>query len=152
MRRRRRLFSTLMASGSLTLLASCISGTTDGQLLTFSGEWCTLRGLAPSGFPAPGVSYVGMVSFQESGQLSGTGSTSYPDSETIYPARFSGTVVGRDASISVSDLTPGETPGPQFTMELRLEGERDLIGTMTGEPGFEGPIHLVRLGPRCFVQ
>jgi hypothetical protein len=138
--------------GAALLLASCVSGTTDLGLETFQGEWCTLRGLASSNEPAPGVSFVGMVLFEEAGQVFGTGSISRPGDDEIIPSRYSGSVSGRTATILRSDLDEVEEPGPVFTLTLTREGERDLIGTMTGDPSFEGSAHLVRLGPRCFAD
>jgi hypothetical protein len=147
-RRTRRAF----VLGGALLLASCVSGTTDLGLESFQGEWCTLEGLASSNDPAPGVSFVGMVLFEEAGQVFGTGSVSRPGDDEIIPSRYSGTVSGRSATILRSDLESAEEPGPVFTLTLTREGERDLVGTMSGDPSFEGPAHLVRLGPRCFAQ
>lgn len=141
------------ALGAALLTTACGITSTEGELLTYAGEWCTLRGLSDGGFPAPGVSYVGMVVITESSRILGTGSTSRPDDETIHPARYRGDIVGERAVITVEDLEDDtETPGPRFTLELRIEGSRDLVGTMSGDPDFTGPIHLVRLGPRCFVE
>lgn len=149
-------------SSTRTFLGVCLGFTlgalgctslTEGELSTFAGEWCTLRGLGPSGFPAPGVSYVGMVLVEDGTRVLGTGSTSRPDDETLYSSRYSGDVVGDVATVTVTDLEDDlELPGPRFTLELRIEGSRDLVGTMSGDPDFTGPITLVRLGPRCFTS
>jgi hypothetical protein len=143
---------TLLLGGVLLLLSSCVSGATDLGLESFQGEWCTLRGLASSNNPAPGISFVGMVLFEEGGQVFGTGSVSRPGDDEILPSRYSGTVSGQTASILRTDLEDGEVPGPVFTLNLTRQGVRDLVGTMTGDPSFEGSIHLVRLGPRCFAE
>jgi len=83
----------------------------------------------------------------------GTGSTSRPGSDTIYPARFRGDITADQAVIEVSDLEDQpEVPGPQFTMVMTLVGSRDMVGTMAGDPDFVGAITLVRLGPRCFLE
>jgi hypothetical protein len=57
------------------------------------------------------------------------------------------------ALIEVTDLDElTDAPGPTFALDLATEGPRDLIGTMSGDPDFTGPINLVRLGPRCFAD
>jgi len=139
--------------GTALAAAGCISNTS-GELDTFAGEWCTLRALGSDGFPVAGVPYVGMTLFEQTGlEVVGTGSTSRPDSDTIFASRFFGTITGDVAEITVTDLDElTETPGPQFVMTLRGEGSRDLVGTMAGDEDFVGPIHLVRLGPRCFLE
>lgn len=133
--------------------AGCVSNTS-GELETFAGEWCTLRGLGSNNYPAPGVPYVGMTLFEASGlEVVGTGSTSRPGSDSIFASRFFGTIIGEVAEITVTDLDElSENPGPQFVMSLTGDGPRDLIGTMAGDEDFVGPIHLVRLGPRCFLE
>jgi hypothetical protein len=131
-------------------LSGCISST-EGELDTFAGEWCTLQGLGSDNLPRSGVAYVGATLLVEGNRVLGTGSTSRPGSDTIYPARFRGDVTGDQAVIEVSDLEDeAEVPGPQFTMSMRIMGVRDLEGTMAGDPDFVGALQLVRLGPRCF--
>ena len=139
--------------GTALALSGCISNTS-GELDTFAGDWCTLRALGSDGLPVPGVAYVGMTLFEQTGlEVVGSGSTSRPDSDTIFASRFFGTISGDVAEITVTDLDElTETPGPQFAMSLRGDGPRDLVGTMAGDEDFTGPIHLVRLGPRCFLE
>jgi len=134
-------------------LAAC-GTSTEGELLTFAGGWCALRSLGSDNLPAPGASYVGMQMVEQAdGRLLGTGATSRPSSDTIFAARFRGDIVNGRGIIDVSDLDEAtETPGPSFTMDLSIQGARDLVGTMTGDPDFTGPITLVRLGPRCFLE
>lgn len=152
--RRLRRGPSALALLTLAGLAACDTATS-GELDTFAGEWCTLRGLGTDDFPLPGVAYVAMTLFvQADGRLLGTGSTSPPDTETIFPARYRGDILSDgDGLIQVSDLEEEtEDPGPVFSMQLTREGVRDLVGTVTGDPAFAGPIHLVRLGPRCFAE
>ena len=134
-------------------LAGCGLSTTEGELDTFAGEWCTLRGLGSDNYPAPGVAYVGATLLVEGSRVLGTGSTSRPGSDAIFPARFRGDVTGSEAVIVVSDLeAEPDVPGPQFTMVMRITSVRDMEGTMAGDPDFVGALQLVRLGPRCFVE
>jgi hypothetical protein len=89
----------------------------------------------------------------DGGRLLGPGTTSRPSSDSIFPARFRGDIVNGRGIIEVSDFDEAtETPGPTFSMDLGIEGPRDLVGTMEGDPDFTGSITLVRLGPRCFEQ
>lgn len=144
----------VLLAGSLALaaLAGC-SVSTEGELMTFAGEWCTLRGLASSGYPSTGDRYVGMILLQEGDVLLGSGSTKRKGSDVIFPARFRGSFIGDRAVVAVSDLDPlTDAKGPVFTLNLRLAGSRDLEGTISGDAGLDGPIALVRLGPRCFFQ
>ena len=140
--------------GTGLALAACGSPT-QGELDTFAGEWCTLRGLGNDNLPVPGIPYVGMTMIEQAdGRLLGTGSTSPPDTDSIFPASYRGDVQpsGRGL-VEVGDLDAAtEAPGPQFTMDLAKDGVRDLVGTLSGDRGFVGTIHLVRLGPRCFVE
>ena len=134
-------------------LAGCGLSTTEGELDTFAGEWCTLRGLGSDNYPAPGVAYVGATLLVEGNRVLGTGSTSRPGSDHIFPARFRGDISDGQAVISVSDLeAEPDLPGPRFTMVMRITGVRDMEGTMAGDPDFVGALTLVRLGPRCFVE
>jgi hypothetical protein len=136
----------------LAPLAGC-SFTTEGQLQTYAGEWCTLRGLGSNGLPRTSDRYVGLTLFDEGGVLGGTGSTKRPGSDVIHQSRFLGGKEGEQAVLDVTDLDPeAEEKGPVFTLVVHLVGERDMEGTITGEPGMAGPITLVRLGPRCFYQ
>lgn len=143
----------LLPSFALVVTAyGCISST-EGQLSTFAGEWCALRGLGSDNLPVPGVPYVGATMVVQGSRVLGTGSTSRPGSDTIYPARFRGDITADEAVIEVSDLEDQPAvPGPQFTMTMTLVGSRDMVGTMAGDPDFDGPITLVRLGPRCFLE
>jgi hypothetical protein len=137
---------------ALAALVGC-SLTTEGELQTYTGEWCTLQGLGSSGFPRTGDRYVGMTLFNDGDVLSGYGSTKWPGSDTLYPSRFRGTVVGDHAIVEVTDLDSlAEAKGPVFTLELRIAGARDLEGTISGDDAMAGPITLVRLGPRCFYE
>lgn len=137
----------------LLATSACVSGSTDPGLDTFAGEWCTLGGLASSNEPAPGAVFVGMVLFQEGSEIFGTGSVSPPDSDEVFPSRYFGTRTGRTASLLRTDLeTDQETPGPTFNLELTLEGERDIVGTLVGDAPYTGEVRLVRLGPRCFAD
>ena len=134
-------------------LAGCGLSTTEGELDTFAGEWCTLRGLGSDNYPAPGVAYVGATLLVEGNRVLGTGSTSRPGSDHIFPARFRGDISDGQAVISVSDLeAEPDLPGPRFTMVMRITGVRDMEGTMAGDPDFVGALTLVRLGPRCFAE
>ncbi|HSG08783.1 MAG TPA: hypothetical protein VLA36_10530 [Longimicrobiales bacterium] len=146
---RRFLLSILAMAGTLS---GCLSST-EGELDTFAGEWCTLRGLGSDNLPASGVAYVGATLLEEGGRVLGTGSTSRPGSDEVFPARFRGDITGGQAVIEVSDIeVEPDVPGPHFTMVMRVTGVRDMEGTMAGDPDFVGPIRLVRLGPRCFVE
>jgi hypothetical protein len=149
---RSRRYLWALAAPVILGLGGCVTGTEEGQLMTFAGEWCTLRGLGTASLPLNGIPYVGMVAFQEGLGVLGSGSVSRPGDDEIIPMRYTGTVEGNRAVIQARELDPGEVQGPQFVMELALDGVRDLIGTMHGDPDFSGPIHLVRLGPRCFTQ
>lgn len=136
----------------LVPLAGC-SFTTQGQLQTYAGEWCMLRGLGSNGLPRTSDRYVGLTLFDDGGVLAGTGPTKRPGSDVIHQSRFQGGKDGQQAVLDVTDLDPeAEEKGPQFTLVVRLVGERDMEGTITGEPGMAGPITLVRLGPRCFYE
>jgi hypothetical protein len=147
-----RRFPLLVLAATLITLSGCVSST-EGVLDTFAGEWCTLRGLGTNSMPVPGIAYVGMTLLEEGGVVYGSGSTSRPGSDVIYPARFRGDVTGGQAVITVSDLADAPTvPGPHFVLQLRGDGPRDMVGTMSGDPDFTGPITLVRLGPRCFKE
>jgi hypothetical protein len=120
---------------------------------TFGGEWCTLRGLGSDNLPVPGVAYVGGTFLEDGTRVVGTGSTSRPGSDAIFPARFRGDITGGQAVIEVSDIEDEpDVPGPRFTMVMRVTGVRDMEGTMAGDPDFVGPIQMVRLGPRCFAE
>ncbi len=137
---------------ALAFLAGC-SFTTEGQLQTYAGEWCTLRGLGSSGLPRTSDRYVGLRLFDEGGVLAGTGSTKRPGSDVIHQSRFSGGKEEGQAVLEVTDLDPeAEEKGPVFTLVVHLVGERDMEGTITGDAGMAGPITLVRLGPRCFYE
>jgi len=138
--------------GLCLVAAGCLS-TTEGELDTFAGEWCTLRGLGSDNLPLPGVAYVGATLVVDGTRVLGTGSTSRPGSDTIFPGRFLGDVAGGEAVIEVTDLLDQpDAPGPRFTMVMRGTGPRDMEGTMAGDPDFVGPLTLVRLGPRCFAE
>ena len=142
----------LLASLALASLSGC-SFTTEGELQTYAGEWCTLRGLGSSGFPRTSDRHVGLRLFDEAGILTGTGSTKLPGSDVIFQSRLRGSIVGDHAVLSVTDLDPlAEVKGPVFTLELRLAGDRDMEGIITGDAGMAGAITLVRLGPRCFYE
>ena len=142
----------LLASLALASLPGC-SFTTEGELQTYAGEWCTLLGLGSAGFPRTSDRYVGLRLFDEGGVLNGSGSTKLPGSDVIFQSRFRGSIVGDHAVLSVTDLDPlAEAKGPVFTLELRLDGVRDMQGIISGHPGMAGPITLVRLGPRCFYE
>ena len=133
-------------------LAGC-SLTTEGELQTYAGEWCTLRGLGSSGLPRTADRYVGMTLFTDRDGLTGYGATKWPGSDILYQSRYTGTVVGDHAVVEVGDLDPqAEVKGPVFTLELRIAGVRDLEGTITGDGTMAGAITLVRLGPRCFYE
>lgn len=145
----RRFLPLVLVVGLAT--AGCGFTTTEGELDTFAGEWCTLRGLGSDNLPVPGVAYVGVTLVVDGNQVVGVGSTSRPGAEAVQPARFAGTITGGQATIGVTDLeAEPEVPGPQFTMVMRLVGVRDMEGTMAGDPDFVGSLKLVRLGPRCF--
>lgn len=142
----------LLASAALAPLAGC-SLTTGGEVESFAGEWCTLRGLGSSGLPRTSDRYVGLQLFDDGGVLTGTGSTKRPGSDVLYRSRFRGSIEGGLAVLQVGDLDPEvESSGPAFTLVLRVLGVRDLEGTVSGEPGMDGAITLVRLGPRCFYE
>jgi hypothetical protein len=143
-----------LLAGSLALAAAtACSLSTEGELNTFAGEWCTLRGLASGGYPQTAQRYVSMVLVEEGSTILGSGSSKRRNSDVVYPARYSGTRTGDKAVISASDLDPlAEAKGPAFTLTLRIEGVRDLEGTISGDAGLDGPITLVRLGPRCFFE
>lgn len=139
--------------GLALLAAAGCNSPTEGVLDTFAGEWCTMRGLGTGSTPLRGVAYVGMTLFEEDNHVVGTGATSRPGSDTIFASRFRGDITAGEAVISVTDLDDeSDITGPQFTLRLTGQGPRDIVGTMLGDPDFEGPITLVRLGPRCFVE
>jgi len=144
----------LLLAGSLALAATAgCSLSTEGELSTFAGEWCTLHGLASSGYPATADRYVSMVLVEEGATVLGSGSSKRRKADVVYPARYKGARTGDQAVITASDLDPlTETEGPVFTLTLRLKGPRDLEGTISGDAGLDGPITLVRLGPRCFFE
>lgn len=142
----------LLAALALASSAGC-SFTTEGELHTYAGEWCTLRGLGSGGLPRTSDRYLGVMLFDEGGILTGTGSTKLPGSDVLFQSRFRGSIVGDYAVLNVSDLDEAaEVKGPVFTLQLRIVGDRDLEGTISGLPAMAGPITLVRLGPRCFYQ
>jgi len=142
----------LARSAALAALAGC-SLSTEGELRTFAGEWCTLHGLSSASQPITADRYVSMVLIEEGGLLLGSGSTKRKQSDVIFPTRFRGSSTGDRAVVEASDLDPeAEAKGPAVTLELRLSGSRDLEGTVSGDAGLDGPITLVRLGPRCFSQ
>lgn len=142
----------LLASLALASLSGC-SLTTEGELRTYAGEWCTLRGLGSSGFPRTADRYVGMTLIDEAGVLTGYGSSKTPGSDTLFQSRFRGNIVGDQAVLSVTDLDPlAEAKGPVYTLALRIVGDRDLEGAISGDPAMAGAITLVRLGPRCFYE
>lgn len=147
-------FASRYALVALTSVLACsCTSNTSGELSTFAGEWCTLRGLGDDNLPVPGVAYVAMVSVEQGTRVLGTGSSSPPDSDSIYAARFRGDIVNGRALIEVSDLDDlTESPGPTFMLDLEIDGPRDLVGTMSGDSGFNGAVNLVRLGPRCFEE
>lgn len=142
----------LVVGGFALSGAGCVTGTEEGQLMTFAGEWCTLRGLGAESLPRAGVPYVALVAFQEGGGILGSGSISRPGDDEIVAMRYTGTIQGNTATIQATELEPGEELSVQFSMEMQLDGVRDMVGTMQGDPDFNGPLHLVRLGPRCFVE
>jgi len=143
----------LLSFLALAPLAGCSWLTTEGELQTYAGEWCTLRGLGASGLPRTSDRYVGLRLFDEGGTLNGTGSTKRPGSDVIHLSRFRGSREVGQAVLEVTDLDPeAEDKGPVFTLVVRLVGERDMEGTISGDPGMAGPITLVRLGPRCFYE
>lgn len=142
---------------TVALAAAVLPGcsfTTEGELSTYAGEWCLLRGLGSGGLPRTADAHIGMTLVQEGSLVVGTGSTKWPGSDVIHMSRFQGTVEGDKAVVQVSDLDPGsvQEPGPQFVLELRIEGSRDLSGVATGDAGFAGTYSFVRLGPRCFFE
>lgn len=92
-----------------------------------------------------------MVLLQEGTRVFGAGSSKRADEETVWETRYSGEFIGDRLTLAASDLTDTlSVPGPTFTLELRPDGVRDLVGTAAGD--LTGPITLVRLGPRCFVE
>lgn len=142
---------------ALALAAAALPGcslTTEGELSTYAGEWCLLQGLGSNGLPRTADPHIGMTLVQEGGLVVGTGSTKWPGSDVIHMSRFQGTVEGDKAVVQVSDLDPAtaQVPGPIFTLELRIEGSRDLRGVASGDPRLAGTYAFVRLGPRCFFQ
>ncbi|NJD20395.1 MAG: hypothetical protein FIA95_14085 [Gemmatimonadetes bacterium] len=142
----------LLAALAPALLSGC-SFTTSGELQSYAGEWCTLRGVGSSGLPRTADRYVGLRLFDEGGVLTGTGTTKRPGSDVLHQSRFLGSKEEERAVLEVTDLDPEATDkGPVFTLVLRVAGDRDLEGTISGEAGMSGPITLVRLGPRCFYQ
>ena len=147
----RRFLAVLV--GLVAVGATSCSSATEGELDTFAGEWCLIRGLGTDGLPRADISYIGATLIVEGSRVLGSGSTSRPGDPTIFASRFSGDIVSGTASITVADLEDDtETPGPHFVMQLRTEGPRDLVGTMAGDADFSGSVNLVRLGPRCFVD
>ena len=147
-------FARVFLAGAVTLaaLGGC-SFTTEGELNTFSGEWCMLRGLGSSGLPRTADKHITMTLIQDGSLVLGNGSTKWPGSDDLHMSRFQGTIEGDRAVLTVSDLDPlVELPGPSFMIELRIVGSRDLEGTVSGDPGFAGSYQFVRLGPRCFFE
>lgn len=145
---------TFLAGAVALAAVSGCSLSTEGELSTYAGEWCILRGLGSGGLPRVADPHISMTLFQESSVVSGSGSTKWPGSDVLYMSRFQGTIEGDKAVLQVfdldSDLTEG--PGPVFMLELRIEGTRDLAGVASGDAAFAGTYSFVRLGPRCFFQ
>lgn len=147
------------AKGRLTLgsaflwvgLAACSDAPTDTTLETFAGEWCTFQALTSQDVPIANKVWIGLTLIEQAGQVFGTGTISAPNDDAIIPSRFAGTVTGLTALIDRSDIPQAELAGPPLTLNLTREGNRDLRGTVSGDPAFNGSIHLVRLGPRCFT-
>lgn len=136
--------------GALLVGAACVSST-EGEISGVAGEWCTLRGLESSGFPSVSKPYVGVVLLQEGSAVFGAGSSKRAGEDTTWETRYRGDFDGDLLTLAASDLTDTlSVPGPSFTLRLRPEGVRDLVGTASGD--LAGPITLVRLGPRCFVE
>jgi len=143
------------ASGLLAatfLLASCVGDVTDPALADVTGDWCTIRGLDSTNLPGADVAFIGMVLLRSDGQIVGSGSVSRPGDPEVIPSRYQGTFTAGTLTLDRTDLETDRTePGPFFTLTLQFDG-RDLVGTATGDQDFAGPVHMVRLGPRCFAD
>lgn len=150
---RGRLFFLSTALVAAAGLAAC-DITSSGELDTYAGEWCTLGGIGSDDLPVPGIPYISATLLVETNnRIVGSGATSRPTSDTLFPARFAGDILSDRAILLVTDLDPDtEEQGPVFTLEIMRDGDRDLQGTMYGDVGFEGSIRLVRIGPRCFAE
>jgi hypothetical protein len=135
-------------------LSGCGSLTSQGEQTGFTGEWCTYRSLGGDGLPLTAVSFIGMTLLREGDRVLGTGTTKRAGDTIIWASRYRGEVVGSRLVMEVSDIPGGgqEEAGPHFTLLLEAEGRQDLVGTTSGDPGFDGSIRLVRLSVRCFGQ
>lgn len=143
--------AAVLAGVAVASLSGCISSLTDSEVRDLGGEWCTFRSLGSDGLPLPSVSFVGMTLIREGSTVLGSGTTKRAADTVIWYSRYRGDVTGDQVVMQVSDLDAGlEEPGPAFTMDLQLEGNGDLLGTASGDTGFNGPIRLVRLSARCF--
>jgi hypothetical protein len=146
-----RLSRSVLGLCGLLAVSGCSSDLTNTTLETFSGEWCTFQALTSQDLPAPGKVWVGLAVVEQGGEIFGTGSIRAPNETEIIPSRYFGTVTGLTAVIDRTNIPDAEVAGPALTLTLTRDGDRDLRGTISGDAAFNGPIHLVRLGPRCFV-
>jgi hypothetical protein len=132
-------------------LGACVSSTDNEDGFRFAGDWCTLRTLSAAGTPVLSAAHMGGLFVQEGNRVLGSGAVKRPGESTLWPSRYVADVVGNTLLMEVTPLD-GDPAAPRFALDLALEGTNDLVGTVTGDAGFAGPIRLVRLGPRCFVQ
>ena len=98
----RRFLAVLV--GLVAVGATSCSSATEGELDTFAGEWCLIRGLGTDGLPRADISYIGATLIVEGSRVLGSGSTSRPGDPTIFASRFSCDIVSGTASITVADL------------------------------------------------
>jgi len=143
--------AAVLSALAMASVSGCFTSLTDSELRDLGGEWCTFHSLGSDGLPLRSVSFVGMTLIREGSTVLGSGTTKRVADTVIWYSRYRGDVTGDQVVMQVSDLDAGlEEPGPAFIMDLQLEGNGDLLGTASGDPGFNGPIRLVRLSARCF--
>jgi hypothetical protein len=140
-----RLYVTL----PLILVAGCASPSDGEDGFRFAGDWCTPGTLGNNNLPLTAPPHIGGVFFQEGERVVGSGAVKRAGDNTLWPSRYAGDIVGERLLLEVTPLQ--ENPeAPRFAVDLDRRTANELVGPATGDPGFNGTITLVRLGPRCF--
>lgn len=129
----------------------CSSPSNSGDGFRFAGDWCTLRTLASDGLPVEAAAHIGGVWIQQGQRIVGSGSVKRAGETQLWPSRYTADIVGNTLLLEIEPLEQN-VDAPRFAIDLVQEGRNDLVGTASGDPGFNGPITLVPLGPRCFVE
>lgn len=133
----------------LLLWAGCVTPT-DADDFRFAGDWCTLRTIGSNGLPVPNLAHIGGLLIQEGNRVVGSGAVKRAGDTVLWPSRYEGDAVGERLQLTVTPLEDNPD-APRFSLDLVRRSANEMSGPASGDPGFQGTITLVRLGPRCFA-